>query len=50
MKIGRLVLVALVASTLSVPASAAVSPDARAGGEVLELAREQLARVGAELR
>jgi hypothetical protein len=49
-KISRLVLVALVALTLSVPATAAVSPDGRAGGDVLELAREQLARAGAELR
>jgi len=50
-KIGRLILVALVALILSAPATAAVSPDGRYGsGDILALAKEQLTSVVAELR
>ena len=48
MKIGRLLIVALLAMILSAPATAAVSEDARPG-DVLVLAREQLAKVVTEL-
>jgi hypothetical protein len=49
-KISRLVIVVLVALILSAPATAAVSADGRyGGGDLLVLAREQLARVVTEL-
>ena len=46
MKSGRLLLVALLAMALSAPATAAVSDD----GDVLGLAKAQLAKVLTELR
>ena len=50
-KIGRLVIVALVALILSAPATAAISPDGRYGsGGLLVLAKEQLTSVVTELR
>jgi hypothetical protein len=51
MKISRLVIVVLAALILSAPATAAVSEDGRyGGGDLLALAKEQLASVVAELR
>jgi hypothetical protein len=50
-KISRLVIVVLVALILSAPATAAVSEDGRyGGGDLLTLAKEQLANVVTELR
>lgn len=48
MKIGRLVVVVLVAMILSAPATGAVSEDGQYG-DALALAKEQLSRVATQL-